>query len=120
LDAHTLKATILQIRKMDDLAGNLTGFQNTESVMIDQTRLEWIEQDLLSQQIEGEHNFFDFNDLTLAWHYNESRAKRETPDTREYRFDQDIRSGDYQFSLRGDANTRMWSWLEDQNEDVGV
>lgn len=120
LDAHTLKATILQIRKMDDLAGNLTGFQNTESVMIDQTRLEWIEQDLLSQQLQGEHNFFDFNDLTLAWHYNESRAKREAPDMREYRFDQDIRSGDYRFSLRGDANTRMWSWLEDQNEDAGI
>ncbi len=118
-DAHTLKATVLQIHKMDDLAGNLTGFQNTESVMINQKRLEWIEQDLLSQQVDGEHIFDSWNGLTLSWHYNESRAKREAPDMREYRYQLDEETGLYRFSLRGDANTRMWSTLEDQNEDVG-
>jgi len=119
-DNHVLKGTILQIRKMDDLAGKLDGFQATEGITVDQTRLEWIERDLLSEQIEGEHNFFDFHDLTVNWHYNESRAKQEAPDMRQYRYDLDNSSGNYQFSLRGDANLRMWSFLEDQNTDVGV
>ena len=119
-DNHTLKATVLQIRKMDDLAGKLTGIQATEGITLDQTRLEWIERDLLSEQIEGEHNFFDFHDLTVTWHYNESRAKQEAPDMRQYRYDLDTKSGDYQFSLRGDANQRTWSTLEDNNTDVGV
>lgn len=120
LDAHTLKATVLQIRKMDDLAGKLTGFQNTESINIDQTRLEWIERDLLSEQVEGEHLFDGFGDLAINWHYNESRAKQDAPDMREYRYDQDANTGEYQFSLRGDANTRTWSALEDNNEDMGI
>jgi TonB-dependent receptor len=119
-DAHTLKATVLQIHKMDDLAGNLTGYLATEGQMIDQTRLEWIEQDLLSTQIDGEHLFNDLNELTINWHYNESRAKREAPDMREYRYDLDPASNRYKFSLRGDANTRMWSALEDQNKDIGI
>lgn len=118
-DAHTLKATVLQIHKMDDLAGNLRGYFASESVQIDQHRLEWIEQDLLSQQLDGEHIFDDLDGLTLNWHYNESRAKRDAPDMREYRYQLDEEEDVYRFSLRGDANQRMWSSLEDQNEDVG-
>jgi outer membrane cobalamin receptor len=119
-DAHTLKGTVLQIHKMDDLAGKLTGLLSTENVMINQTRLEWIEQDLLSKQIDGEHYFANLHDLTINWHYNESRAKREAPDMREYRYDFDEDRGEFRFSLRGDANTRTWSDLEDQNEDIGI
>lgn len=119
-DAHTLKGTVLQIHKMDDLAGKLTGLFSSENVMINQTRLEWIEQDLLSKQIDGEHYFAGFNDLTINWHYNESRAKREAPDMRQYRYDLDESRNAYRFSLRGDANTRTWSDLEDQNKDVGL
>lgn len=119
-DAHKLQATLLQIRKMDDLAGKETGFQNTESVFIDETRLEWIERDLLSKQIQGEHYFADLSELTLSWHYNQSRAKRESPDLRVYRFDYDPVRDDYQFSLRADANSREWHYLEDDNEDIGI
>lgn len=119
-DAHTLKGTLLQIHKMDDLAGLLTGLFASENVQIKQTRLEWIEQDLLSKQIDGEHYFANANDLTINWHYNESRAKREAPDMRQYRYDYDTSREEFRFSLRGDANTRMWSDLEDQNEDVGI
>ncbi len=118
-DAHTLKVTVLQIHKMDDLAGQLTGFQGTEGVNIDQKRLEWVEQDLLSQQFDGEHIFDSLNGLTINWHYNESRAKRDAPDMREYRYQLDEEENVYRFSLRGDANMRMWSMLEDQNEDIG-
>lgn len=118
-DAHTLKATVLQIHKMDDLAGNLRGYFASEAVDIDQYRLEWIEQDLLSQQLDGEHSFDALNGLTLNWHYNAARAKREAPDMREYRYQLDTEDGLYKFSLRGDANTRMWSALEDRNEDIG-
>lgn len=118
-DAHSLKGTLLQIRKMDDLAGVQSGFLATESQDILSTRLEWIERDLLSQQIEGEHVFYDWNELTLNWHYNESRAKREAPDFRQNRFEYDPATDQYLFSLRADANQRWWSALEDNNEDIG-
>ena len=120
LDMHTLKATLLQIHKTTDLAGKLSGYWSGESVNIDQTRLEWIEQDLLSQQIEGEHYFNDLKELTINWHYNQSRAKREAPDMREYRYVSDEDLSNYEFSLRGDGNTRMWSDLQDENEEIGL
>ena len=118
-DAHTLKGTLLQIRKMDDLAGVQSGYLATEAQEILTTRLEWIERDLLSKQIEGEHIFNDFNELTLNWHYNKSRAKREAPDFRQNRYEYAPQLDDYAFSLRADANQRWWSYLEDNNEDIG-
>lgn len=118
--AHTLKATVLQIHKMDDLAGWQTGRMVSEDILIDQTRLEFVEQGLLSQQLQGEHVFAGFNELTIDWHYNQSRAKRESPDTRQYRYDYDPRTDAYQFSLRGDANSRIWADLEDNNDDIGI
>ena len=119
-DAHYLKATLLQIRKMDDLAGQQTGFLATEATEIRSNRLEWIERDLLSQQLEGEHVFYDFNELTLNWHYNETRAKREAPDFRQSRYEYQPQVDDFVFSLRADANQRWWSVLEDNNEDIGL
>lgn len=119
-DAHTLKGTLLQIRKMDDLAGLETGFLATESQNIRSTRLEWIERDLLSEQIEGEHIFYDFNELTLNWHINESRAKRAAPDFRQNRYEYAPQIDDFAFSLRADANQRWWSLLEDNNDDIGI
>ncbi len=90
-DNHSLKGTLLQIRKMDDLAGQQTGFLATEATEILSNRLEWIERDLLSAN-SGEHIFYDFNELTLNWHYNESRAKRESPDFRQSRYEYSHRS----------------------------
>lgn len=118
-DNHSIKGTLLQIRKMDDLAGQQTGFLATEATEILSNRLEWIERDLLSKQIQGEHIFYDFNELTLNWHYNESRAKRESPDFRQSRYEYQPQINDYAFSLRADANQRWWSFLEDNNEDIG-
>jgi len=119
-DAHSLKGTILQIRKMDDLAGLASGFLATESQDIRSTRLEWIERDLLSEQIEGEHIFYNLNELTLNWHVNESRAKRAAPDFRQNRYEYAPQIDDYTFSLRADANQRWWSFLEDNNQDSGI
>ena len=118
-DAHSLKATLLQIRKMDDLAGIQSGFLATEAQDIRTTRLEWIERDLLSKQLEGEHVLIDLNDLTLNWHYNESRAKRDSPDFRQNRYEYAPQIDDFAFSLRADANQRWWSALEDNNKDIG-
>lgn len=122
-DAHAVNFTVLQIHKTDDLAGITTGLLGTESANIRQTRLEWIEQDLLTQQLQGRHSFYDgfaWDDLTIEWHVNQSRAKREAPDMRQFRYDEEEQTGDFLFCLRAICNQRVWSDLEDENEDYGI
>lgn len=119
-EAHALNLTVLQIQKTDDLAGRSTGLLGTESLIIDQTRLEWVEQNLLTKQLQGRHDFYDFYGLVVDWHVNESRAKRAAPDMRQYRYDEEPQTGDYLFCLRAVCNQRVWSDLEDNNEDFGI
>jgi TonB-dependent receptor len=119
-DAHALNVTVLQVHKTDDLAGITTGLLGTEGLNIRQTRLEWIEQDLLTKQLQGRHSFYDANDLEFNWHYNESRAKREAPDMRQYRYDEEESTGDYLFCLRAVCNQRVWSDLTDNTTDFGL
>ncbi|MEY4642320.1 MAG: hypothetical protein RLZZ227_2314, partial [Pseudomonadota bacterium] len=66
------------------------------------------------------HDFYEFHGLVIDWHVNESRAKREAPDMRQYRYDLEEQSGDYLFCLRAVCNQRVWSDLEDNNEDLGI
>jgi len=120
LDRHALNFNVMQIQKTDNLGGLTTGLLGTESAIIRQTRLEWIEQNLLGKQLQGRHSFDIADELVVDWHYNESRAKREAPDMRQYRYDQEPQSGDYLFCLRAVCNQRVWSDLEDSNEDFGV
>src|SRR5690606_15204146 len=95
---HSLKLTSLEIRKMDDRAGIATGLLATENVDIRMHRLEWLERKLLSHQLEGEH-FFEpalGNELKLTWHYNQSSAQQDAPDTRQHRYDLDRATGEYE------------------------
>ncbi|MDT8398151.1 MAG: TonB-dependent receptor plug domain-containing protein [Pseudomonadales bacterium] len=118
-DDHTIKATFLKLRKADDQASLLTGFQATESLDIEQTRLEFISRELSSFQIEGEHVFYKWNELTLNWHYSGAQATRNAPDMRQFRFDINPITGESVFSVRGDGNQRVWSTLKDNNDDFG-
>jgi TonB-dependent receptor len=119
-DEHSLNFTVLQVNKMDDLAGITTGLLGSEGVDIRQMRLEWIEQNLLTQQLQGNHIFFGYEDFEIDWHYNESRAKREAPDMRQFRYDLEEQSGEYLFCLRAVCNQRVWSDLEDNITDFGL
>jgi hypothetical protein len=85
-------------------------------------RLTWIEQQVNTNQLSGEHEFefgegrlFDEADFT--WRASYATASRETPYRREYtyQFDGDV------FRLVGTtaSNTTIFSALEDENVEVG-
>jgi outer membrane receptor protein involved in Fe transport len=117
---NNLKATVLQLVKSYDMAGVETGLLQSEGVDVKRTRLEFVEQGLLSMQIDGEHYFDSSLQPRLNWHYTEATAKRDAPDTRDYRYDWDASRQAYRFSQRQDANRRLWAELEDNVTDYGV
>src|SRR5690606_14679298 len=117
-DNHTLSFTSLALMQGDNIAGEQVGFFGDERMNSRITEIEFIERQLISNQIEGEHNFPDAHELTLNWRYNRSTADRDAPDTREYRYDE---VGDqYRFNLRSDGNVRRYSELHDVNTDYAL
>ena len=115
---HTLSATNILLRQSDNIAADQIGFFGDERLDSKITEIEFIERELVSHQIQGDHYFPDARELNVTWRYNLSTADRNAPDTREYRYD--LVDEDYRFNLRSDGNVRRYSELSDTNTDYAV
>jgi outer membrane receptor protein involved in Fe transport len=115
---HSLSLTNIMLRQSDDIAGEQIGFFGDEALDSRIAEIEYIQRELFSNQIQGDHYFPDAREMNVTWRYNESTADRIAPDTREYRYDQI--DDESVFNLRSDGNVRRFSELADQNSDYAV
>jgi len=110
---HNVRATSVMLRKTDNRVFKSRGFTEAEADL-EVTELEWVERELLSNQLQGDHYFPDFNELGVLWRYSHIKAERDAPDHREYRYD----GGE--LSSRADGNLRRFSVLDDTVDDYGL
>ncbi len=75
---------------------------------------------MMFYQLAGDHAFPELGDLQLDWRYVYSRATRDEPDRRQYRYDYEDSIDDFALSDRPEGNNRVWSELADNNHDGGV
>ena len=123
-DNHGLTWNWMLLRSTTDRTQRQQGFnKDAEGGDVQFTELEWLERQLESSQLIGEHVFTDLWGLELDWNYTTARAETEEPDTRTYRYDPDTltpEDDDLIFSLRNDSNQRRWSELEDNSDSWNV
>lgn len=110
---HNVRLTSVLLRKTDNIVSNSRGFTEAASDL-SVTEAEWIERQLFSNQIQGDHYFPEFNELVINWRASRIKAERDSPDHRVYRYD----AGE--FSSRVDGNLRTFSVLDDTAEEYGV
>lgn len=117
-DNHSISTTNILLRQSDNIAGKEVGFYGDEQLNSTITQIEYIERELLSHQLQGDHYFPDANELNITWRYNRATADRDAPDTREYRYD-DTDQGTL-FNLRSDGNVRRFSQLSDTSTNYAI
>ena len=110
---HNLRLTSIVLRKTDDLVARTTGFLEEED-QVEFGEIRWIERELFTNQLQGDHYFPELHELTLNWRLSRMKAQRDSPDERIYRRDAGV------FSSRVDGNLRNWSVLDDAVEDFGL
>lgn len=110
---HNLRFTSVLLRKTDNIVANTQGFTEAASDLR-VTEIEWIERELFSNQVQGDHYFPDLHELVVNWRYSKINAERDAPDNRVYRYD----SGE--FSSRVDGNLRNNSVLDDTANEFGI
>jgi len=115
---HNVRLTSVMLRKTDDSVGFVEG-DIAQEAYIRRTELEWIERELFSNQLQGDHYFPEFNELIINWRYSDVKAERDSPDHRRYRYDLES-DGLFQFSTRADGNVRRFSVLDDNAQDFGL
>ena len=110
---QNVRFTSVMLRKTDDRTAVSTGFTEAASELLI-TENEWIEREMFSNQLQGDHYFPDQNELAVVWRYSNITAQRDAPDNRDYRYD----AGE--LSTRPNGNVRRFSALEDEVDDFGL
>ncbi|MEE4215972.1 MAG: carboxypeptidase regulatory-like domain-containing protein, partial [Xanthomonadales bacterium] len=120
-DHHRLTYNWMLLRSSTDRTQRQQGFnKDAEGGDVQFSELEWLERQLVANQLLGEHDFPSIWDLKLNWNYTSATAETTEPDTRTYRYDPDTltpEEDDLIFSLRNDSNQRRWGYLEDNSND---
>ena len=82
------------------------------------TRLRWVERELLTQQLRGQHELDAFR---LKWHYGYSLADRLEPNRRISQYDRSIGIDDpFGLSAKPEGNRRFYSDLDDTTHDAAT
>lgn len=117
---HFLKYTGMLLRQTEDETRVSTGTEVNEEAVL--TELEWIENSLLANQLGGEHWFPGARDLRFEWMLTTSKAEREVPDKRRYRYDVvvDAAGEHLEFSQRADNLQIVHERLEDDSDTLDL
>ncbi|MCB1154079.1 TonB-dependent receptor, partial [bacterium] len=119
-DNHKILSTTMLIRTTDNENRIYHGRNRDAGTVIRVTRQRWLERELFVQQLTGEHTIPVLANLGIDWRYTFSKAKRDEPDRRETRYDLVENTGAYILSDRPEGNQRLFSYLEDENHDLGL
>ena len=119
-DTHKIFAKTMFLRQSIDEARISQGFTDTETSDIRRTRLKFFSNQLLMNQVGGEHRFDRLKDFSINWLYTNATANRDEPNTRDYRFDSNRLTGNYFFSQRADSNQVMYADLTDKDQSWRV
>lgn len=108
--SHKLVFRNTLTRDTDKEARYFKGYNGGVDGVIESTRLRWVERNLYSGNLEGEHAFSAFANSVVRWQYTYSRSTREEPDLRET-----VRAegADGEFTLSG-TPFRFYNNLEDR------
>ncbi len=114
-DKHRIFSKTMFLRQTIDEARLGQGFTDAETSDVRRVRLKFFSNQLLMEQVGGTHHFDWAKDLKIDWLYTNATAKRNEPNTRDYRFDAN-NQGDFSFSRRADSNQTLFAELKDKDE----
>ncbi len=114
-EQHRLFANIMFLKQTFDETRVSQGFTDAEVTDIRRTKLWNFTNQLLMNQVGGEHQFDWAKKLKIDWLYTNATAKRDEPKTRDYRYDEDS-EGNFFFSRRADSNQIIYGDLTDKDE----
>jgi outer membrane receptor protein involved in Fe transport len=102
--------------------GRLFQGPNTENNFIYRNeRLQYIEEELLSTGLTGEHFLTGLSNSRFDWRVNYARATRDEPDLRETLYQQNINgTGAFLLADESQSGFRMFNGLEDDTLDVAA
>lgn len=108
---HKLKATTMLLRQTDDQ----TQVRDEPATQQQRTTLQWVERQVLLQQISGKHAVERWRDFQFDWRYAFGMATRSEPARRQYLYLRE--EGEYAFAPGSGTNMSVYSDLTDTTHE---
>jgi outer membrane receptor protein involved in Fe transport len=116
--SHRLKLENFYSHSGRDESRTFEGFNSDINTVLRNQRLFWVEEELLSNGLGGEHFFRALSNSRLDWRVTRSAAQRDEPDLREVLYE---RQGT-RFVLADESQSglRMFNFLDDDSTDFAA
>ena len=101
-----------------DEARVFQGFNSDIATNIRNQRLFWVEEELVSTGLTGEHFIRGLANSRLDWRATVSRAQRDEPDLREVLYEEN--AGEFVLADESQSGLRMFNALDDDSIDVAA
>ena len=123
---NALKATSILLRKSTKEAAISKGeFSSDPGTLQTKSRLDWVETQLWSNQLSGDHTFAAFGDsdtffdTNFKWRVNHTITDRDAPFRRQYNYTYFDFAGVDRMSARPDGNRTSYGALDDKSYEFG-
>lgn len=121
-NGDTVKYTSVLLRSSQKQVERTGGSSNSIGrAFLNNTRLIWEEREVISNMIEGEHEFnlFEYAPTRLNWRGAITNSMRDVPNEKEYNYFYSPSNEIFTLSQRVDGNKTFWSYMEDEMIDYG-
>jgi outer membrane receptor protein involved in Fe transport len=112
---HTFSVSNFYNRNATNEVVDYGGFNSDKGTLIQDTRLRWIEEEIYSVQLKGDHHLDDFLMSDIDWRYTYSIANMDEPDMREYLYEFNEFLNEFVFADEAMSGLHMWT---KQGEDM--
>ena len=88
-DGHRIGLMTMYMHDTDKETRSLEGFSLLSGNTIREDTTHWFEREMINTQLTGEHAFGEYRDLQVDWRAGHSRASRDAPYEKGFRYFQD-------------------------------
>jgi len=107
-------------RNATDEARIYTGYNGDKATDIQGTRLRWLEEQIYTGQLAGNHTIESLLQSKIKWHYNYSLATLYDPDMRDYLYLYDSPKKEFNFAPDTENPLRMWTNQDERMHDTSL
>ncbi len=115
---HKFYISNFYIHTGEDEVTHYEGYNSDIGGEIKDSRLRWVEEEIYSGQIRGEHYFYGLFEQKLDWEYTYSMATMWEPDLRETEYEYNPPTGNFNFANESMSGFHMWTRQEEDIHDL--
>jgi TonB-dependent receptor len=118
-DGHRIGLMTMYVHDTDKETRSLEGFSLLSGNTIREDTTHWFEREMINTQLTGEHAFGEYRDLQVDWRAGHSRASRDAPYEKGFRYFED--SNGFWFHDASQAqNYTRFSFVNERVDNAGV